>query len=95
MAAVSICFVVLYFSMPEEAMAGGGALQCLFEAVSAFSTTGISSGATALAGTAGRAVLIVTMFIGRVGPVSVVLSLVMSGTKRKNIVMPDGHILIG
>ncbi|MCI5578154.1 MAG: potassium transporter Trk [Oscillospiraceae bacterium] len=91
--AVSICFVALYFSMPEETEAG--AVQCLFDAVSAFSTSGLSAGATALTGTAGRILLICTMFIGRVGPVSLVMSLVLSATKRKNIVVPDGQILIG
>lgn len=93
MFAVAICFVALYFSMPEDTNAG--AVQCLFDAVSAFSTSGLSAGATALTGTAGRILLIFTMFIGRVGPVSLVLSLVLNSAKRKNIVVPDGQILIG
>lgn len=91
--AVVVCFVALYFSMPEGANAG--AVQCLFDAVSAFSTTGLTAGATALAGTAGRILLILTMFIGRIGPVSLVMSLVMNSRERKNIVYPDGQILIG
>lgn len=91
--AVGLCFVFLYFSMPEGANAG--AVQCLFDAVSAFSTSGLSAGATALAGTAGRILLIFTMFIGRIGPVSLVMSLVMKSGNRKNIVVPDGQILIG
>lgn len=93
MFAVAVCFVALYFSMPEGTEAG--AVQCLFDAVSAFSTSGLSAGATALAGTAGRILLIFTMFIGRVGPVSLVMSLVMKSGNRKNIVVPDGQILIG
>ncbi len=91
--AVVVCFVALYFSMPEGANAG--AVQCLFDAVSAFSTAGLTAGATALAGTAGRILLILTMFIGRIGPVSLVMSLVMNSRERKSIVYPDGHILIG
>ena len=93
MFAVALCFVFLYFSMPENTQAG--AVQCLFDAVSAFSTSGLSAGATAVTGTAGRILLIFTMFIGRIGPVSLVMSLVMSSSKRKNIVVPDGQILIG
>ncbi len=88
MMAVAICFTVLYCSSSSNA------IECLFEAVSAFSTTGISSGATASAGIIGRSVLIITMFIGRVGPVSLVMSLVIS-SKRKNLVVPDGQIFIG
>ncbi len=91
--AVGICFIALYFSMPEDTEAG--AVQCLFDAVSAFSTAGLTAGATALTGFAGRCLLIVTMFIGRVGPVSLIMSLVMNSRERKNIVVPDGQILIG
>ena len=93
MFAVSVCFVALYFSMPKEANVG--AVQCLFDAVSAFSTTGLTAGALSMAGTAGRILLILTMFIGRVGPVSLVMSLVLNSSKRKNIIVPEGHILIG
>lgn len=93
MFAVAVCFVALYFSMPEDS--GAGAVQCLFDAVSAFSTAGLSAGAAALTGTAGRVLLIFTMFIGRVGPVSLIMSLVMNSRERKNIVVPDGQILIG
>lgn len=95
MTAVGICFAALYFSMPSDAGAGSGAVQCLFDAVSAFSTTGLSAGATAQAGFLGKCVLIVTMFLGRVGPVSVIMSLVMNTQNRKNIVVPEGDILIG
>lgn len=95
MMAVGICFVALYFTMPVETGSEVGAVQCLFDSVSAFSTTGLTSGATALAGTAGKCLLIVTMFVGRIGPVSLIMSLVMNSAKRKNIVVPDGQILIG
>lgn len=93
MLAVSVCFVALYFSMPEGTNVG--AVQCLFDAVGAFSTAGLSTGAAALVGTAGRIVLIFTMFIGRIGPVSLIMSLMMKSGNRKNIVVPDGQILIG
>lgn len=95
MTAVAICFIALYFSMPQETVGKVGAVQCLFDAVSAFSTTGLSAGATALAGTVGKCLLILTMFVGRIGPVSLIMSLVLSSAKRKNIVVPDGQILIG
>lgn len=93
MFAVSVCFAALYFSMPEDTEAG--AVQCLFDAVSAFSTAGLTAGAAALTGFVGKCLLIVTMFVGRVGPVSLIMSLVMNSRQRKNIVVPDGQILIG
>ncbi len=89
--AVILCFSVLYFTTPEEI----SGVQCLFEAVSAFSTTGLSAGVTAISGTAGRILLIFTMYIGRVGPVSLVLSMMMNVSKRKNLVVPDGQIFVG
>lgn len=92
-AAVMVCFSALYFSMPEEQT--GNAVQCMFDAVSAFSTAGLSTGATAVSGLFGKVVVIITMFVGRVGPVSLILSLVMNSAGRKNIVVPDGQIIIG
>jgi trk system potassium uptake protein TrkH len=47
----------------------------LFETVSAFGTVGLSRGVTADLGAAGRLVLIVTMFLGRLGPMTVGLAL--------------------
>ena len=82
---------MLYFTLPED----GRGVQCLFEAVSAFSTAGLSAGITEISGTAGRILLIITMFIGRVGPVSLVLSMLVNSAKRKNIVYPDGQIIVG
>ncbi len=89
MMVVAICFVALYFASPD------GALPCLFEAVSAFSTTGLSMGVTASTNVIGHIILIITMFIGRVGPVSLVMSLTINSNQRKNIVVPEGHIIIG
>ena len=45
-------------------------LQILFEAVSALGNTGLSTGITAGLTTAGKIVLIITMFIGRIGPLT-------------------------
>ena len=47
----------------------------VFETVSAFSTTGFSTGITPDLTTAGKIVLIFAMFIGRLGPLTVVLAL--------------------
>lgn len=42
----------------------------LFEAVSAFATTGLSTGITPILGNAAKLVLTVTMFVGRLGPLT-------------------------
>ncbi len=67
-----------------------------FEAVSAIGTVGVSSGATAVGNFYSRTALILMMFVGRVGPVSLALSLAMrQEKKRKNQVVPEAKIVIG
>ena len=46
----------------------------VFEAVSAFGTVGLSTGVTSSLSAAGQLVLIVLMFVGRVGPLTLVLA---------------------
>ena len=53
-------------------------LPLLFEAVSAFGTVGLSTGITAGISAAGKIVLILTMFIGRIGPLTAVTLLAIS-----------------
>ena len=65
--AIAVVFVsslLLAAFEPELSMS-----QILFEAVSAFGTVGLSAGATPSLCSASRIVLIVTMFIGRMGPI--------------------------
>lgn len=69
-------------------------IQILFEAVSAFSTTGLSTGITGELSYTGKLCLIITMFIGRIGPVTFALALAMQH-KKDAIRYPDGKITIG
>lgn len=97
MCAIAVCFAALYLSLPDTAeQTGMGAFECLFDAISTFSTAGLSVGAVAAVHGVGRALTIVMMFMGRVGPVSLLLSLSLNnGTQRKNLIMPEGQIIIG
>ena len=68
----------------------------LFEAVSALGTVGLSLGITSDLSSAGKVVIIVSMFMGRVGLLT--LGFFLSQTARKpslNIKYPDARILIG
>ncbi len=66
------------------------------EAVSAISTCGISVGVSAASGVLSRIILCLTMFIGRVGPVSFAISLsVKKDYRSKNEVFPDGKMMVG
>lgn len=67
-----------------EATRGAGRLQVVmatlivFEEVSAFATVGLSTGVTEQLTTPGKAVVMATMFIGRLGPLALACSLVSS-----------------
>ena len=62
----------IILSMTEH----GSFLQILFEEISALGNTGLSTGITSQLTSTGKLVLIVTMFIGRVGPLTAGLSLI-------------------
>ena len=69
-------------------------LKLLFEVVSAFGTVGLSTGITPMLSVHGKMLLIVTMFAGRVGPVTIALALALR-SKRKMFQYPDGKVIIG
>lgn len=69
-------------------------IQILFEVVSAFSTTGLSTGITAGLSDYGKLCLVLTMFVGRIGPVTFALALAMK-SERRVIQYPEGKISIG
>ena len=65
----------------------------IYEVLSAFSTTGLSMGITAGLGIISKLILVVTMFIGRLGPMTVALA--FTSNKRSSIKYPKEEILIG
>ena len=70
-------------------------LDLAFEAYSAFGTVGLSRDLTPNLTSISKFVLIVTMFVGRVGPLTIVLALSKSKMKEENISRPQENILIG
>ena len=91
--ATSASGIVLFYSNPGADIQG---IDAAFEAVSAISTCGISVGVSAASGVLSRIILCLTMFIGRVGPVSFAISLsVKKDYRSKNEVFPDGKMMVG
>ncbi len=66
----------------------------LFEVVSAFGTVGLSTGITPELSPAGRMILIIVMFAGRVGPLTLVFSLAKRMQKAP-VKYPEERIMIG
>lgn len=68
--------------------------QTIFEVISAFATTGLSLGITSDLGTVSRILIICTMFLGRLGPMTFALALGGSN-KVEKIQYPKENILVG
>ena len=67
--------------------------ELVFEAASALGTVGLSLGATPELGAVGKGAMIVTMFIGRLGPLSVALLLARSSERAYRY--PSTRIMVG
>ena len=67
----------------------------LFETISAFGTVGLSVGVVALMGNIAKIMFVLTMFIGRVGPITFALFLAGKNANTKKEILPDGDISIG
>lgn len=65
----------------------------LFEQVSSFGTTGLSTGITGLLSIPSKLVLIVTMYVGRLGPLTI--ATLWSAKKPSPVSRPEGDIPIG
>ena len=65
----------------------------IYEVISAFSTTGLSMGITASLGIISKFLIIITMFIGRLGPMTVALA--FTNNKKSSVKYPKEDILIG
>lgn len=66
----------------------------LFEEVSAFGTVGLSTGITPELSIGSQWVLIVTMFIGRIGPLTLMFAIFQQGGRSSAVRYPEGTILL-
>lgn len=69
-------------------------LDLVFEEVSAFATVGLSTGITADLSVAGKYILIISMFIGRTGPLTLAYSLSRK-VASNNYTFPSAHFMVG
>ncbi|MBE7559696.1 Trk family potassium uptake protein [bacterium] len=69
-------------------------LELLFEEVSAFGTVGLSMGITAELNAASKLVIMASMFVGRIGPLTVIMALSQRGAGRRGQ-YPEARVIIG
>ncbi|ERN51960.1 TrkH family potassium uptake protein [Alkalihalophilus marmarensis] len=84
-----VTFSIFLLSITESAPY----LYIVFEAFSAFGTVGLSMGLTGELSTIGKQIIIVLMFIGRIGPVTIAFALAKS--RPSNVRYPKGDIFTG
>ena len=83
--------VVVYYNTAETV----SIIDCIFESCSAFGTVGLSVGVTGQLNTGAKLLYMACMFMGRVGPVSLAISLTAKPDDNKRKVLPVGHINVG
>ena len=71
-----------------------GFMRVLFEVTSAFGTVGLSTGITPHLSSLGKMLIIVTMFVGRIGPLTVALSVALRQDKIM-FTYPEERIMVG
>ena len=93
---LSFALVVLSFSVITFCSEDLSLQDTIFEVVSAFSTTGYSMGISEGMNVISKLIMILTMLAGRVGPVTLMLSLIIRTSKSSNNkILPEGDILVG
>lgn len=97
---VSICLAFVIFVIVGtlmisilESQSPIATVDILYEVVSAISTTGLSTGITRGVSSFSKYILIFFMFVGRVGPISLILA-IMSKKDNKYKVIPEGKLII-
>jgi trk system potassium uptake protein TrkH len=84
-AALALFVLLMSETAPFEVLA--------FEVISALGTVGLSLGLTPNLSVTGKAVIIATMFIGRVGPLT--LALALSRSSPSALAYPEARIMVG
>lgn len=95
-AVVSMSFIIAFVStVLLSAVSGAPALDVAYETFSATATVGLTRNLTPTLSLAGKLIVIVTMYLGRIGPISLVIAF-NTKHKRKNIIKnPVEEISVG
>lgn len=89
---ILLMFDIVLLTITESA----SLTEIMFEAISAFGTVGLSMGITPDLTPIGRMIIIITMFIGRVGPLTMAFAIreIQSTHESGRYKYPDGKILV-
>ena len=95
--AVCVTFIIICLASTVLLMAtsDAAALDAVYETVSASATVGLSRNLTATLNTVGKIIIVVTMYFGRVGPISLAVALGSKSETQNVISEPTEDISIG
>ena len=93
--AVSFFTICVASTVLLMATSNASALDAVYETVSATATVGLSRNLTATLNTFGKVIIIVTMYFGRVGPISLAVALGSKNESQNVISEPTEDISIG
>lgn len=95
-AVVSMSFTILFLStILLSAVTDANALDIVYETVSATATVGLTRNLTALLNTVGKIIIIATMYLGRVGPISLAIAFSFRKDNQNIIKNPTEEISVG
>ena len=73
-------------------------IDIMFEAISAFATVGLSASLTPSLTVIGKVIIIILMYIGRIGPITLIISFARKSyinAGKKEVRYTDGNVLLG
>ncbi len=91
-------FLVVIMTFMMTVFEGSFSLeQIVFETMSAFGTVGLSLGITPYLGVMGKIILTIMMFLGRLGPLTIVIAISKKAAQNKKDLLryPEGKIIVG
>lgn len=90
-------FGILLLTISEQQIAQGGSdlRVCMFEAISAFNTVGLSMGITPVLTGVGKGISILLMFFGRVGPLTVAAALTIPQKGANEFRYANEDVVVG
>ncbi len=87
--------IMLISTLALSACTDASVIDILYETVSATATVGLTRGVTSILNTAGKIIIIATMYLGRVGPISLAFALNVKKKTQNIIKNPSEDISVG
>lgn len=94
-AIISLGIVITVTMLLSITETGASFEELLYEATSAFGTVGLTLGLTQKLSSVGKIILCITMYAGRVGPLTVALALAKNRDRKGKVRYPEDKILVG